>query len=382
MDNEHGPREQGDGVNGNPREEERENDEESETGGREQPRLSSEDEEDSRIQKWASMFKTEGVKLFTGEHSKDDNLKSILDEVLTTAELWFDTARVTSDRGRHFLLVQLLKGRARECVRNLVKSYRAKADAEGGPRIPPYDEIVSTLKKLTVRTAKSPIQLDQEIKETTLIGLATEGSIVLPLVTAFDKLKRLIEKRAMPFDSLSLISIYLNACPPEIAQKVKHVTQPDGRVEDASDPVMLENNILGYSEDFEALARKAKNRSGGGSDGGNRVTPKPHNQNNRHGAKRRRDDRSGPPSSPQKNFKRPSLPPFLRDLPESAKKLEYKKGMHFYVHNLLPEERIRLMAAGKCCICKEKGHMLNDCPKRDAMFKADPKEYFSYHPRK
>lgn len=345
---------------------------------RNRPRPTLEDEEDDRIQKWAPLFKTENIKFFTGEYSKDDNLKTTLDTVLDTAQGWFEAARVTSDRGRLFLLTQLLKGRALETVRKHSKALREQAEAEGNPTplcYPSYKEVVELLKKFTVKTSKGPIQFDKELKRLSLLKLATEGSTILPLVSAFDKMKRMVEKRPVPMDSLSLVSLYLDACPPELQQKVRYITLPNGDVTDPLDPDKLENNIIGYSEDFQALAQRAKQNQSAPVNGGG-VN---------HQKKRRMED-AGPSNSSawqkkgRKDKGTPRLPKFLSSLPESAKKLNYQKGMHFYVEGLLPAERQQLIAAKKCCLCKELGHMINECPLKEAWYNAKPKKFFAYTP--
>lgn len=341
-----------------------------------EPVLSAEDAEDERMKKCSYIFKTDGVRLFSGDHVTGETLQHHLEEILSTLDLWFSTARVTSDRNKFFLAHTLVKGRARELLHDLARTYRAKYEAKEGPLSPPWSEVVETLRNLTVHTAETPLQLNSKIKQTTLLGLALESNPPLPLVSAFDKLERLISKRPVEFDSLSLLDLYLEACPADILRRVKQVTVGNGSISEVSDPVQLKNNILSYSELFEQLVKKAK--LGGVKEGAHVNASRPAGNNHRANKKRRHD--AGQPSGSEPRDKKPKADQtaYLATLPEKEKRVSFQRGMHVFVDGVSPQDIVKRLQAGQCVICKSEQHMVNQCPQRNQKFSA--KAYYSYYP--
>jgi hypothetical protein len=172
-----------------------------------------------------------------------------------------------------------------------------------------------------------------------------------------------IDKRTVPFDNITLCAIYVNAFRgiPVIQEQIRTYQDEDGVKVEQNNPEHLLRTLQQYEEKFQAALGKAGNRPS--------TSAPPAAQPAAQVAKRPASVSGFKQQGSNKKQKMKQGSPFdrlpLSDLQHSPAD---PRSMRLWIQGSTDPDRKELSKAGKCWLCKQKGHSVTECKQRKDRF--------------
>lgn len=322
-------------------------------------------------------------KAFKGEFEPNQDPKLLLENWHYDLNSIFTLHDVTNDKHKAVAAFTLLEGRAQSEARKLTP-----IDKEGRLQYPTFQTYVQMLERIVKATQPGDLSLTSKCWKYNILVAGTITFKKYNRVEMHAELltfTKLIEKRAHPVDKVTTCAMIVNTFRdiPEIYDNIKTYQDEDGVRVEYSNPTNLQRNLLQYEEIYRFAVMRATRTPQNMTSvipQAKRTVP---NLSTISGATPSGSGTTSKKPKIQQTTQKSYVSPFER-FPRSALKWQLKTNedaSHFslFIKGSNRQKSEQLKTAGKCFLCKRKGHTFASCPDKKKLFDAGE---FCYFPKK